>query len=188
MTTLYFHPFPRNNSMLALEGPGGTTTFVDPITSWSKSDVGRIIYKDSAESHKAQIRTLDSTNDTLYIIGQCKAGLHQLHSIDLKVKIEIEGLLKQLDGLLDIEFPGKVKIFACYSGLRSGDNMSFTYHFAKQMNKYGWESCRFFGYDDRISMFAGKVHKGDANLTNKTGQHKWGFSDGQRAKFHRIDF
>ena len=161
----------------------------NPVNSWSRAVC---VFADSTEmAKKLAFGGITDLNDTLYIMGQCAPGLNTLYSLDQKSTITASALVAMLEPYLDSEFPGKVKVYACHSatgGSSGGD--SFAKRLADEMRMKSYCECRYFGYNAQVSGFATKDFKGDANVSDPSGQHKWtmdGPNTGKRARAALIE-
>ncbi|MDX2154089.1 MAG: hypothetical protein SFV54_25340 [Bryobacteraceae bacterium] len=58
------------------------------------------------------------------------------------------------------------------------------------MRAAGYTKCKYIGYNAQVSGFATKAYKGDANMKDSSGQHKWTMSGdkaGQRASASQVE-
>jgi hypothetical protein len=186
-----FFPFPETSWDVAgsntpnrfKEKPGE-----DPVKSWS-----RATGVNATSTHNAKLMTLGALrniDDSLYIMGQCAAGSKLLYSLNLKLDVEAGWIVPMLETYLAKDFPGKIKVYACHSATGGANKESpFAKLFADAMRTAGYTKCSFFGYNAQVSGFASQTYKGDANVTNTAGQHRWtmdGENAGQRAKKSQV--
>jgi hypothetical protein len=186
-----FFPFPDTSWDLAgshmpnrfKEKPGE-----DPVKSWSRGTCINVLSTHSAKL--MALSTLKNINDSLYIMGQCTAGSKLLYSLDQKLNVEAGWIVGMLDTYLTKDFPGKVKVYACHSATGGANKESpFAKLFADAMRTAGYTKCSFFGYNAQVSGFASQTYKGDSNMSNTAGQHRWtmdGENAGQRARKSQV--
>jgi hypothetical protein len=160
----------------------------DPVKSWTRTTCINV-----GTPHGGKLLalgTLKDIKDSLYIMGQCTAGSTKLYSLDRKFDVEADWIVTMLDTYLSKEFPGKIKVYACHSATGGANKESpFAKLFADAMRKAGYTRCSFFGYNAQVSGFASKTYKGDSNVTDNSGQHRWtldGDNAGKRARISQI--
>jgi hypothetical protein len=134
------------------------------VSKWNKIKYEDVVCADNDALLPRALAKLRSHDDTLYIVGHCKAGMQKLMSTadyvdDLTEVISVEGLINILKDKLDPKFEGKIKIFACESGrFKIGTawasySASFAQTFATEVSKAGWVNCSFWGYGAKLSMY-----------------------------------
>lgn len=118
---------------------------------WRKVKADDIVCLDSLDLAGA-LNRLHEADDVLYIRGHCEPGSKALQSSDYMQTIGVADLVAKLEGKLDKQFSGRIKIFACNSAT-DGTGQSFAYQFADKLADAGWVKARVIGYSSELSTF-----------------------------------
>jgi hypothetical protein len=100
------------------------------------------------------ISALKSKDDQLYIRGHCSEGAKELTSSDRKKTVDVDTLADALKELgLSPQFEGRIKIFACVSGVDRDTQKSFAYRFAESLTSRGYIRLQVIGYTEKLYTF-----------------------------------
>ena len=149
-------------------------------SAWRKVDPTMIVCSDSKHLSNV-LRSLDSSEDALYLRGHCAAGLNYLQSSDRYAKASIDQIIEMLKNKLRTDFSGSVKVFGCESGESGGSSgessgpKAFAQMLADAMYKANWRKCSYFGYRENLRTWAINGHKivGNSDQRAKTVRVKF---------------
>lgn len=139
----------KQNSLRTVEN-GGKPIKNGELVGPFKFIAGRQLTEDS-------LADLTTARDTLYILGHCDTGSDNLKSVDSSHKISAKDLASLLKSSgLPKEFSGKVKVYACFSGIGTSQSESFALRFKRSMVAFEYLTCTIEGY----TLGLGNFHHG----------------------------
>ncbi|MFJ7792702.1 hypothetical protein [Pseudomonas sp. NPDC096950] len=118
------------------------------------------------EELKSAIEGCTGPEDHIYVYGHCAPGVDLIaKDVNGKIGLDSVGLailfVKKLE--LNKAFAGKIKIYACFSGVPDGENKSFAARFKSIMTRAKYPNCQVVGYS--------------MNLSDYLGEHKMAYQD-----------
>jgi hypothetical protein len=145
---------------------------------WRKIAATDIYCSDTMGLNRA-LGELTEADDTLYIRGHCCAGGSTLQSADHKVDVVVKDVIDLMAPGLRKSFSGKIKIFACESGIGAGTRESFASRFKKAIVHKGWINAQVYGYDHTVNTYIIR----DDGHKSIVGD---GVTPAERARSHRV--
>jgi hypothetical protein len=100
---------------------------------------------------KSKLMRLQTSNDTLYIVGHCGKGADVLQADNPADTLKVDDLVEILKDALTPSFPGQLKIYGCESASAAELGQSFVQKFADAMYAAGYRSCSYYGYTEGMT-------------------------------------